>query len=85
MAQLARRWFRSLYWRIALGFIVLLAVMLAAQAASFVWIAVRTEQGQPEQVGQDFAELVAAEFQAAIERDPAIDLRQLARERIAAL
>lgn len=84
MAQLARRWFRSLYWRIALGFIVLLAVMLAAQAASFVWIAVRTEQGQPEQVGQDFAELVAAEFQAAIERDPAIDLRQLARERIAA-
>ena len=28
-----RRWFSSLYWRIGLGFIVLLAVMLAAQAA----------------------------------------------------
>ena len=54
-----RRWFSSLYWRIALGFIVLLAIMLAAQAASFVWIAVQTEQGQPERVGQDFAELVA--------------------------
>ena len=58
-----RRWYRSLYWRIALGFIVLLAVMLVAQAASFVWLAVQTEQGQPERVGQDFAELVATDFE----------------------
>ena len=73
-----RRWFSSLYWRIALGFIVLLAVMLAAQAASFVWIAVQTEQGQPERVGQDFAELVAVEFESALERDPSLDLKQYA-------
>lgn len=79
-----RRWFSSLYWRIGLGFIVLLAVMLAAQAASFVWIAVQTEQGQPERVGQDFAELVAAEFEAAIQRDPSLDLKQYAATRLAA-
>jgi signal transduction histidine kinase len=79
----SRRWFRSLYWRIGVGFIVLLALMLAAQAASFVWIAVQTERGQPEQVGQDFAELVASEFQGALERDPTIDLRQYARTRLA--
>jgi len=78
-----RRWFRSLYWRIALGFIVLLAVMLVAQAASFVWLAVQTEQGQPESVGQDFAELVAAEFESAIERDPSIDLKAYAATRLA--
>ena len=78
-----RRWFSSLYWRIGLGFIVLLAVMLAAQAASFVWIAVQTEQGQPERVGQDFAELVAGEFEAALQRDPSLDLKQYATTRLA--
>ena len=43
---------------------------MLVQAASFVWIAVETEQGQPERVGPDFAELVAAEFEAALRRDP---------------
>ncbi len=78
-----RRWFSSLYWRIALGFIVLLAVMLAVQAASFVWIAVQTEQGQPERVGQDFAELVAAEFESALTRDASLDLKQYATAKLA--
>lgn len=83
MTPTPRRWFRSLYWRIALGFFVLLAVMLTVQAASFVWLAVETEQGQPERVGQDFAELVASEFQSALERDPSLDLRQHAASRLA--
>ena len=78
-----RRWLSSLYWRIGLGFIVLLAMMLAAQAASFVWIAVQTEQGQPERVGQDFAELVASEFESALQRDPSLDLKQYAASRLA--
>ena len=82
-ARSHRRWFSSLYWRIALGFIVLLAIMLAAQAASFVWIAVQTEQGQPERVGQDFAELVAGEFEAALQRDPSLDLKAYAASRLA--
>jgi signal transduction histidine kinase len=82
-AATTRRWFSSLYWRIALGFIVLLAVMLAVQAASFVWIAVQTEQGQPERVGQDFAELVATEFESALERDPSLDLKQYATSKLA--
>jgi signal transduction histidine kinase len=78
-----RRWYRSLYWRIALGFIVLLAVLLVAQAASFVWIAVQTEGGQPERVGQDFAELVATDFESALAQDPSLDLRQYATRRLA--
>lgn len=78
-----RRWYRSLYWRIALGFIVLLAVLLVAQAASFVWIAVQTEGGQPERVGQDFAELVATDFESALAQDAVVDLRQYAAKRLA--
>ena len=77
-----RRWYRSLYWRIGLGFIVLLAVMLAAQAASFVWIAVQTEGGQPERMGQDFADLVAAEFESELAKNPSIDLKQYATSRV---
>ncbi|HQZ40313.1 MAG TPA: HAMP domain-containing sensor histidine kinase [Vicinamibacterales bacterium] len=77
-----RRWYRSLYWRIGLGFMALLALLLVAQAASFVWLAVQTEGGQPERVGQDFAELVATEFGAALARDAALDLRTYASRRL---
>ncbi len=77
-----RRWYRSLYWRIALGFIALLALMLGAQAASFVWIAVQTEGGVPERVGRDFAELVAGELEAALAGDPGLDLEQYAAARL---
>lgn len=80
-----RRWFRSLYWRIGLGFIALLALLLVAQAASFVWLAVQTEGGQPERVGQDFAQLVAAEFGAALANDATLDLRQYASRRLGEL
>jgi two-component system OmpR family sensor kinase len=77
-----RRWYRSLYWRIALGFIVLLAMMLGVQAASFVWIAVQTEGGVPERVGRDFAELVAREFEAALVDEPGLDLKRYATTRL---
>lgn len=80
-----RRWYRSLYWRIALGFIAVLALMLGVQAASFVWIAVQTEGGVPERVGRDFAELVAGEFQAALVEQPGLDLEAYARTRLGEL
>jgi anti-sigma-K factor RskA len=37
-----RVWHRSLYWRIALGFIAFLAVLLVAQALLFLVLAGRT-------------------------------------------
>ncbi|MCC7124079.1 MAG: HAMP domain-containing histidine kinase [Acidobacteria bacterium] len=77
-----RRWFRSLYWRIGLGFILLLAALLVSQAASFLWIAAQTEGGQPERMGQDFADLVAAEFESALADDPSLDLAAHARTRV---
>jgi len=30
-------WYKSLYWRVALGLIAFLALMLAAEAALFLW------------------------------------------------
>ena len=31
-------WYRSLYWRIALGFIAMLAILLLAQGLLFLWL-----------------------------------------------
>ena len=77
-----RPWARSLYWRIGFGFILFLGITLALQFALFIWVAGVTEGGMPERMGRDFAELVASEFEAAIARDPAIDLEAYARKRI---
>jgi signal transduction histidine kinase len=80
-----RAWFRSLYWRIAVGVSLLLAMMLAVQGGLFVWLAVRTEGGQPRQMLDDVAQLVATDLAAAIEANPALDLEAYARHRIEAL
>ena len=63
-----RRWYRSLYWRIALGFIFLLALMLGVQAASFVWIAVQTEGGVPEPTLREHCRFAGLEWTPAFAR-----------------
>lgn len=78
-----RTWFHSLYWRVAAGFIVLLALMLAAQGAMFIWLAVRTEGGQPPRMLKDVAELLATDLVSALEVNPDLDLRTYARQRLA--
>src|SRR5262245_3995061 len=78
-----RRWTRSLYWRIGFGFILFLGLTLAAQVGLFLWVLGATEGGMPERAGRDFAELVASELESALQRDPALDLEQYARQRVA--
>jgi two-component system, OmpR family, sensor kinase len=73
---------RSLYWRIGLGFIFFLALMLGLQVALFIWVAGETEGGMPERMGRDFAELVANDFESALQRDPKLDLRAYAERRM---
>ena len=73
---------RSLYWRIGLGFILFLAITLILQVALFIWVAGATEGGMPERMGRDFAELVASEFEAALAREPELDLRSYAERRV---
>ena len=79
---MSRSFARSLYWRIGLGFILFLAITLVLQAALFIWVAGATEGGMPERMGRDFAELVASEFEAALAREPELDLRSYAQRRI---
>ena len=67
-------WYRSLYWRIGIGFIAFLALLLLAQAALFVWLAGRTAGAFPTASNERLAELVAADIRDQLERDPAPDL-----------
>jgi len=77
-----RAWYRSLYWRIALGFIVFLAAMLATQAGLFLWLAVGSSAGDlaPEALG-DLSRVVAADLAETLERDDTIDVGSHLRDR----
>jgi len=76
-----RRWYRSLYWRIALGFIAFLAAMLMAQGGLFLWLSTQRDDALPPRLLADLAALVAEELGDAAERAPATDLAALAEER----
>ncbi len=72
-ASSPQRWYRSLYWRIAIGFVMTLAAMLVVQAMLFVWVVSRsgpTLPGQPER----FAQTVAVDIADELRADPSIDL-----------
>lgn len=77
----ARRWYRSLYWRIALGFIAFLAATLGAQGALFVWLSTQRGEALPPRLLGDLAALVAGELGDAADRAPGADLGALAAER----
>ena len=74
------RWYRSLYWRIALGFVLCLAAMLVVQALLFIWVASRTGPTVPGQPPDRFARTVAQELAQAFERDPALNVGEFLRE-----
>src|SRR5438045_695801 len=76
-------WHRSLYWRIAVGFVLFLAAMLVVQAMLFVWVAARSGSTQPEQSPRRFSETIAVDLASAIERDPTLDVEHYVREQYA--
>ena len=59
----------SLYARIALGFIVLIAGVLAVQAAVFLWLV-----GRPEPNYLDLTARLSAELSQALQTNPSLDL-----------
>jgi two-component system, OmpR family, sensor kinase len=67
-------WFRSLYWRIAFGFIAMLAILLLAQAALFLWLTGRFTASVTSSTPQQVADLVARELSDALTDNPALDL-----------
>jgi signal transduction histidine kinase len=72
------RWFRSLYWRIAVGFVLFLAVMLAAQAGIFFLLLSRRIERLPSGTTAEFSRLTAADVSAALQRDAAFDITAFA-------
>lgn len=75
-----RRWYRSLYWRIALGLFAFLALMLAAQSALFVWMVDQTAGSVPARSPRRLAVLVASDIAAAFDADPSLNLDQYVRD-----
>lgn len=66
-------WYRSLYWRIAFGFIAMLAVLLLAQGLLFLWLTDRfvgSSSRTPAQLAEQVADVVAGQ----LARQPDLDL-----------
>jgi signal transduction histidine kinase len=67
-------WFRSLYWRIAFGFVALLAALLLAQALLFIWLTGTIDDVPQGRTPQQLADFVARELSDTLTVDPQIDL-----------
>ena len=75
-----RTWFRSLYSRIALGFVVLLAMLLLAQGLLFFWLTGRFDEASPQgRTSQQTADFIARELSDAISLNPNLDLEAFVR------
>ena len=72
-------WFRSLYWRIAMGFVAMLAIVLVLQTTLFLWLSGRFAAAS--RTPQQLADQVAREMSDALTDDPGLDLERHVRER----
>ena len=72
-------WYRSLYWRIAAGFIACLAVLLIVQGMLFVWMMAKAGSSVPNQPPERFAQTVALDIGQALDRG-ALDIEQYVRQ-----
>ncbi len=74
------KWWHSLYWRIAAGFVACLAVLLAVQAILFVWVVARSASTIPNQPPDRVAQTIASDASQALERDASLDLERYLRQ-----
>ena len=72
-------WYRSLYWRIAFGFVAMLAILLLAQGVLFLWLTDRIF-GTPARTPAQLAALVAEDVAAELRERPGSDLDEFVRE-----
>jgi len=75
---MSSRWYKSLYWRIAIGFVLGLAAMLVVQAMLFVWIVPVSGPNVPQRP-ERFAQTVAGDIAEALDHDAALDVVQFVR------
>ena len=72
-------WYRSLYWRIAFGFVAMLAILLLAQGVVFLWLTDRIF-GTPARTPGQLAALVAEDVADELRERPGNDLDEFVRE-----
>jgi len=73
------KWYQSLYWRIGIGFVVFLAVVLALQGGALVFLISRMEVG-PGATPPEATRFVARDLGEALTADPGFDIQAYLRE-----
>jgi signal transduction histidine kinase len=68
-------WYRSLYWRIAFGFVAVVATLLAVQGFVFLWMTGQMTDIFPTRSPAQFASAVASDVGAVLAEQPDVDLR----------
>jgi signal transduction histidine kinase len=76
----SRRWYRSLYWRIALGYVALLALLLLVQTSLAVWMTGRVWGGATRTPAQ-LADFVAQDLGTQLAQSPALDVNAYLRKK----
>jgi len=74
-------WYRSLYWRIALGFVALLATLLVVQVLVFLWMTGRMPDLFPSRTSAQLAAAIAEDLSDALTGQPSIDLEPYVTDR----
>jgi two-component system OmpR family sensor kinase len=76
-----RAWYRSLYWRIAMGFILFLAMVVVVQGSVFLYLIARADGGLSTHSLLDLATFVATDVGNTLARDPATDVERYLQRR----
>jgi signal transduction histidine kinase len=74
------RWHRSLYWRIAIALTALVALLLAAEGALFLYLQDQTAGAMPGRSPRDMVRLVASDLGNAAEGNPSLDVEKYLRD-----
>src|SRR5687768_7251915 len=72
-------WYRSLYWRIAIGFVLFLAALLALQGGALVYLIARMEVA-PGPPPPELTRLVARDLGDALSANPGLDIAEFFRQ-----
>src|SRR5262245_45639383 len=72
-------WYKSLYWRIAFGFVAMLAAVLLAQGLVMFWLTDRVV-GWSAQSPAELVTSVATDLSAALGRDASLPLESYVRD-----
>ena len=73
------KWYQSLYWRIAIGFVLFLAAMLALQGGALVYLIAGMEVA-PGPPPPEVTRLIARDLSEALTANPKLDIQQFFRQ-----